>query len=59
VFAAVGHGLAADLVGITVLTLALGAIVLLVFYEIGLSEDKERAREEERKQNGRRPWRPI
>ncbi|HET8673027.1 MAG TPA: hypothetical protein VFL87_05300 [Thermoleophilaceae bacterium] len=39
-------GFAADLVAITVISLGLGAIVLLVFFEVGLSEDRERAREE-------------
>jgi hypothetical protein len=38
-------GFAADLVAITVISLGLGAIVLLVFYEVGLSEDRERERE--------------
>ncbi len=39
-------GFAADLVAITVISLGLGAIVLLVFYEVGLSEDRERERED-------------
>jgi hypothetical protein len=39
-------GFAADLVAITVISLGLGAIVLLVFFEVGLSEDREREREE-------------
>jgi hypothetical protein len=47
VCALVVHGLTGELVGLTLLTLGLGAVVLLVFYEIGLSEDRDRAREEE------------
>jgi hypothetical protein len=39
-------GFAADLAAITVISLGLGAIVLLVFYEVGLSEDRERERED-------------
>jgi phosphate/sulfate permease len=39
-------GFAADLVAITVISLGLGAIVLLVFFEVGLSEVREREREE-------------
>jgi hypothetical protein len=35
-------------VGLTLITLGLGAVVLLVFLEVGLSEDRERATEEER-----------
>jgi hypothetical protein len=34
------------IVATTLATLGLGAIVLLVFYEIGLSEDRELAKEE-------------
>ena len=32
------------MIGWTVFTLGFGAIILLVFYEIGLSEDRDRAR---------------
>jgi Na+/H+ antiporter NhaD/arsenite permease-like protein len=39
-------GFAADLAAITVISLGLGAIVLLVFFEVGLSEDREREREQ-------------
>ena len=50
VCAAVSASKTADIVGYTVMTLAFGAIVLLVFYEIGLSEDQAReAEEKERK----------
>jgi hypothetical protein len=40
-------GLVGQIVRLSLITLAMGAVLLLVFYEIGLSEDKERAREEE------------
>jgi hypothetical protein len=40
-------GLVGDILRLTLLTLAMGAVILVVFYEIGLSEDKARAREEE------------
>jgi hypothetical protein len=40
------NGFGAEVAALTVIALALGAIVLLVFYEVGLSEDKARAEEE-------------
>jgi uncharacterized membrane protein YeiB len=40
---------AGDVIGWTALTLGLGAILLLVFYEIGLSEDRELAKEAEQR----------
>jgi hypothetical protein len=42
-------GYTGELVALTLVTLGLGAIVLLVFLEVGLSEDHERAREQERR----------
>jgi hypothetical protein len=39
-------GFGAEVASLTVMSLCLGAIVLLVFYEVGLSEDKARAEEE-------------
>jgi hypothetical protein len=65
-------GLTGDIIRLSLISLGLGAVVLIVFYEIGLSEDRERAREErERKERqpkhddsesrpwlGRRPRRP-
>ena len=45
VVAAVTNGLVGEIVGWTIFTLAFGAVVLLVFYEIGLSEDRARERE--------------
>jgi hypothetical protein len=68
--AAIG-GMTAEVIGWTLVTLGLGAIVLLVFYEIGLSEDRELAKEEEQRRRQaqkrtdakaprpRRPRRPI
>jgi len=40
------NGFAVEVAALTVISLCLGAIVLLVFYEVGLSEDKARAKEE-------------
>jgi hypothetical protein len=40
-------GLVGQIVRLSLITLAMGAVLLLVFSEIGLSEDKDRAREEE------------
>ena len=39
-------GFAVEVAALSVMSLGLGAILLLVFYEVGLSEDKEREREE-------------
>jgi hypothetical protein len=36
-------------VALTLVTLGLGAVVLLVFLEVGLSEDRERAKDQERR----------
>jgi hypothetical protein len=54
--ALVTGGLVGELVALTLITLGLGAVVLLVFLEVGLSEDRELAKEEEqrRKQAARR-----
>jgi hypothetical protein len=43
------NGYTGELVALTLITLGLGAVVLLVFLEVGLSEDRERAREQERR----------
>jgi hypothetical protein len=65
-------GLTGDIIRLSLITIGLGAVLLIVFYEIGLSEDREREREErerERRQPthdkpesrpwlGRRPRRP-
>lgn len=42
-------GKTGDVVAATLATLGLGAILLLVFLEIGLSEDRDRAAEEEQR----------
>jgi hypothetical protein len=46
VIAFIGGGYAALVAGVTLSTLGFGAIVLLVFLEIGLSEDHAREQEE-------------
>jgi hypothetical protein len=45
-------GVVGQALAIALITLGLGAALLLVFYEVGLSEDRERERDEERR--GRR-----
>ena len=40
------NGFGVEVASLTVMSLGLGAIILLVFYEVGLSEDKARAEEE-------------
>jgi hypothetical protein len=40
-------GIVGQVIRLTLITLAMGAVVLLVFYEIGLSEDHAREREDE------------
>ncbi|HTX47572.1 MAG TPA: hypothetical protein VMD48_14915 [Solirubrobacteraceae bacterium] len=47
-------GEAGQLLAIALVSIGLGAIVLLVFFEIGLSEDHDREREEERRQRDAR-----
>ena len=47
--AALISGLTGQLLTIVLLSLGLGGAVLLGFFEIGLSEDRDRAREEERR----------
>ncbi|MFL5841324.1 MAG: hypothetical protein ACJ77Z_12820 [Thermoleophilaceae bacterium] len=57
--AAVINGTAGLVIGMSLLGLGLGAVVLLVFLEVGLSEDRERAQEaERRRRSARPPWRP-
>jgi hypothetical protein len=43
------NGLTGEALAIGLISGGLGAAVLLAFYEVGLSEDKERAREERRR----------
>jgi hypothetical protein len=49
ILAAVASGTAGDAVAIALITLGLGAVVLLLFLEVGLSEERELAREEKRR----------
>jgi hypothetical protein len=57
--AALINGTVGLVVGMSLLGLGLGAVVLLVFLEVGLSEDRERAREaEQQRRSSRAPWRP-
>ena len=56
--AAIG-GFAGNLVGISLITVGLGAVLLLVFYEVGLSEDREREREERRRRKPQPRRRPV
>lgn len=46
--AALIGGLPGQVLAIALITAGLGGALLLVFYEVGLSEDRERAREHER-----------
>jgi uncharacterized membrane protein len=45
--AAVAGGLMGQVLAIALISLGLGGALLLLFLEVGLSEDRERAREEE------------
>lgn len=47
---AVIPGLVGQLLALVLISVGLGAVVLLVFYEVGLSEDKERAAEQARRE---------
>ncbi|MGZ4221978.1 MAG: hypothetical protein ACXVSU_12990 [Solirubrobacteraceae bacterium] len=49
VCAVVFPGLTGQLLALVLISVGLGAVVLLVFYEVGLSEDKDRAAEQERR----------
>jgi hypothetical protein len=54
-------GLTGEVLAIALITLGLGAVVLLMFLEVGLSEERELAREEKRRQrstDGERRLRP-
>ena len=60
-------GSVGDALAIGLITLGLGAALLMIFFEVGLSEDRELARDEKRRrqrstdgkrQRGRRPRRP-
>ena len=57
--AAVIGGLTGQVLAITLITVGLGGALLLLFLEVGLSEDRARAREEERRRRraaGRVGW---
>jgi hypothetical protein len=60
--AALVGGLTGEVLAIALITLGLGAAVLLVFLEVGLSEERELAREENRRRqratDGERRRRP-
>jgi hypothetical protein len=43
------EGLTGEVLAIGLVTLGLGAALLLLFFEVGLSEERDRAREEERR----------
>ena len=53
------HGFASQIVAVSLLSVGGGGVLLLVFLEIGLSEDRERAKEEDlrrrRREARRRP----
>ncbi|HEY2602862.1 MAG TPA: hypothetical protein VGI67_14995 [Thermoleophilaceae bacterium] len=40
-------GLVGDIIRLSLITIAMGEVLLLVFYEIGLSEDRQLAKDEE------------
>jgi NADH:ubiquinone oxidoreductase subunit 6 (subunit J) len=60
--AALVGGLTGEVLAIALITLGLGAVVLLMFLEVGLSEERELAREEKRRRqratDGERRLRP-
>lgn len=60
--AALVGGLTGEILTIVLLSLGLGGALLLVFLEIGLGEERDRAHEEqlrrERDESGSRPQRP-
>ena len=62
VCAALVGGQTGEVLAIALITLGLGATLLLVFLEVGLSEERELAREEKRRQeratDGKRRLRP-
>jgi hypothetical protein len=47
--AALVDGLTGEVLAIAMITLGLGAVVLLLFLEVGLSEERDLAREEKRR----------
>jgi membrane protein implicated in regulation of membrane protease activity len=55
VVAAATHGITGESVAISISSLGLIALVSLAFFEVGLSEDRERAAEAERRKQAERP----
>jgi membrane protein implicated in regulation of membrane protease activity len=53
--AAMTHGITGESVAISISSLGLIALVSLAFFEVGLSEDRERAAEAERRKQAERP----
>jgi hypothetical protein len=45
-----------EVLAIALITLGLGAVVLLMFLEVGLSEERELAREEKRRRQAAGGW---
>jgi hypothetical protein len=45
------NGLTGQVLAIALITLGLGAVVLLIFYEVGLSEDRELEKEQRRRRD--------
>lgn len=48
-------GLTGQVLGIALVTVGLGGAVLLTFFEVGLSEDREREKERRRERAAQRP----
>jgi hypothetical protein len=57
--AALVNGVTGEVLTIVLLSLGLGGAMLLVFYEVGLSEDRERARSSASAQEGGPRTRPL
>jgi hypothetical protein len=49
VLGALSHGVVADVAALSLISFGLVALISLVFYEVGLSEDREREAEERRR----------
>jgi membrane protein implicated in regulation of membrane protease activity len=57
--AALTHGITGESVAISISSLGLIALVSLAFFEVGLSEDRARAAEAERRAQAERPPHPA
>jgi fatty acid desaturase len=53
------HGLTGEVLTLALMLAGLGAVVLLLFLEVGLSEDHARAEDERRRRSSRRPARRL